>query len=368
MDTQQCQTPGEKREGQPRGTQATLLFQQESVEVDVVPPDHPPEQQKHEGKDGSETRHHQQWKAHHITPQSKEDQGEDTRKGDLLGEAQVIFASGRGVLRSPLENRRLAKAVIERIVGAHADAIETLHAVRVHDHGILTNLLMHPDVGGANCSAVATLVAGIGDADTGRRQLIQRTEEPAVWTGIGTESLGAEKIHRGETADQQKRNRQPHPRKCLPEISRGQRDTETRPGQLRLRPRRDRQPVKRRPHEHIQPQDQRHEYQQTRAERPGPDVKLLHDPAAQILEHHHVTSPATQPSPEKERPEQSGDKKDEPGVDDSPTSELHCLGRLDGRDGGAGDPPLDNVGDDQKLYDAQHHGPSRGVLRAANRD
>jgi hypothetical protein len=53
---------------------------------------------------------------------------------------------------------------------------------------------------------VATLIAGVGNADFSGRQFVGETEKSAIRTGVGAKAFLPQKINRHEAADKKKRN------------------------------------------------------------------------------------------------------------------------------------------------------------------
>ncbi len=151
------------------------------------------------------------------TPEGDEAEDEDHAGENLVGPTQ---RTGPAPPPSPAQ-RRPPGADIERPVGAVGDAVEALHAPGIDNHAVITNLFVHPHVGGADRGAGCAAPARIGDADSDRRHPIGKAEGRSVGTAVGAVALGAENEDHRETADGKGQHGHRETREGGPEI-RGQ--------------------------------------------------------------------------------------------------------------------------------------------------
>ena len=112
---------------------------------------------------------------------------------------------------------------------------------------------------------MAALITGVGDADLSGSELVGETEEPAVWAGIGAETLLSQKINRHKSADKEKRNGDGNGRKGSPKIGGDQMVGKIWNKRLVLSRRKE--PICGWPNEHIERGDERDKDQQPRSKR-----------------------------------------------------------------------------------------------------
>jgi hypothetical protein len=122
-------------------------------------------------------------------------------------------------------------------------------------------------------------------------------------------------------------------------------------------------PLERRPHEHVQREQQGAQQEQSRAEGLGAHADLPEHPRAQVLEGHDVAAPAAEEAAEDQRREDGRDEEDEPGVDLAELERVHRLAGFDGGEGHAVHQPLHDVRGDEHVDEDEHHGPAAGVAR-----
>ena len=79
-----------------------------------------------------------------------------------------------------------------------------------------------------------------------------------------------------------------------------------------------------------------------------------------------MTAPAADKTSEDQRCQDRQRKEDKPGVDCSLLERVHGLGRLDGRNGFAHDPPLNDVSDHKQIEQNEGQCAPTAGLRFAN--
>ena len=77
---------------------------------------------------------------------------------------------------------------------------------------------MDGDIRGARRSAMAALIAGVGNTNFSRRKFVRQTKKTAIGAGVGAETFLTEKINSHESANEKKRDRHRDRRECFPEI------------------------------------------------------------------------------------------------------------------------------------------------------
>jgi len=71
-----------------------------------------------------------------------------------------------------------------------------------------------------------------------------------------------------------------------------------------------------------------------------------------------VTTPAADKAAEDQRAQNGQEKKDEARVDGPALERVHGLGRFDGRNRPAHDPPVDDVGHHEQIEEDKRHRPA----------
>ena len=79
---------------------------------------------------------------------------------------------------------------------------------------------MDQHIRSARGSAVAALIARIGNADFSGREFVSETKKPAVGTSVGAETLRSQKINGHEAADKKERNGDGDGGKGFPKVRR----------------------------------------------------------------------------------------------------------------------------------------------------
>ena len=355
-----------RREDAARRRPRSPGLEPEPVQVDVGIAQHAPTLPGQPRDDPGCARSHQVGNRAVHPEHRQERDHEDQQEGQVFPDGDVVHAFGRAMLGRALQDCRRADPEIQRVVGADADAIQALHAPRIDDHPVFADFLVDAYVGRADRCAMAAPLAGIGHANAADGELVQRGEEAAVGAAVGAVALCAEEVDRGEPADEQERHGDDKRREGLPEMSGRELCAQTGRLHCGCSPRRNRHAVEDRPHEHVERHGERNIDQQSRAERFGADAQLFHDPAAEVLEHDDVASPAAEPASEDERGDEREPEEDDASVDDSVAQCVDGLGRLDGRQRSPGEQPLGDVGDHEQLDGREHDRTSLARAGLAN--
>src|SRR2546423_4272079 len=168
-------------------------------------------------RDAGATKRHQKGDervhAAHRQEASQKNAGSD----DLFRPSKRVAFLTRLRLRDG--ERRPPKTEIQSVVRADADAIHALHTARIDNHPELFHFRMDQHVRSAGGRAMPALIAGVRDANLAGRYTVGETEEAAVRTGVGAETLRAQKIDGHEAADEKKRNGDGERGKGFPKIA-----------------------------------------------------------------------------------------------------------------------------------------------------
>jgi hypothetical protein len=214
------------------------------------------------------------------------------------------------------------------------------------------------------------LLAGIVNDDAPDADTVDDAEEAAVGAAKGAEGFAAQKVDRGEAADEQKRNGDVPLGEGGPEIFDDEGAVKTGEGAWVGEPE---GPVgagdfevlearyqdvafEGRVDEHVQGQQQRAPQQQARAPGLGADAELGHPVGAEVLQGDDVATPAADEAPEDEGGEEGDAEEDESGVDLAEFEGVHALAGLDGGDGHPDVEPLKQMDGHQQIDDGEDDG------------